>query len=529
MKNIHENKGIKLGNIYLCLFILASLIPASCKKNALDTSPTDRLINSYFWANQNDAQYAVNAIYNQIPAIDYIYMDGASDNAFNQKTYERAYPFGNGTQDPASIWAVNFWANSYKGIQRVNYFLENIDRVPNLAVPIKNQYIGEARFLRAMFYNDLIDLYGDVPLVTKSLDVSNGGVPRDSKKVVYNFIISELDSIYPLLPPSYTGSSIGRVTSGAVLALKARVHLRQNNYTEARIAAKALMDLNRYSLYPDYAKLFTYAGENNAEIIFDKQYVATTYSNNISRLLSPVSNQGDGSLVPIKALVDAYECTDGQTIDVSPLFDRNAPYENRDPRLKATIITPGSTFNGKVFNPLPGSGTVDMIASSQNASITGFNFKKYVNLEDLAQNNNNGGINVIILRYADVLLTYAESSIETNAIDASVYKAINDVRQRAGLVGIPNNLTKEQLRTIVRRERQVELPLEGCRLFDIRRWKTAEVVMNQPAQGITYLKNGVLTVAPAENRKFNVGRDYLWPIPQREIFVNKTLVQNPGY
>ncbi|MEO6917273.1 MAG: RagB/SusD family nutrient uptake outer membrane protein [Chitinophagaceae bacterium] len=523
---------MKFSKYYITVIVVATLALQACKKNALDTDPTDRLIDSYFWASPNDAQYAVNAIYNQLPAIDYLYFDGASDNAFNQKTFERAYPFGNGTQDPATTaWSSDFWANAYKGIQRVNYFLENVDRTPNLSETLKKQYIGEARFLRAFFYNDLINLYGDVPLVTSTLNTSNGSVKRDDKQKVFDFIISELNEIstgYVL--NAYTGTSIGRVTTGAVLALKARAYLWQNKYAEAKAAAKAVIDLNRYSLYGDYAGLFKYVAENNSEVIFDKQYLATTNSNNLSRLLSPRSSQGDGSLVPIRSLVDAYECTDGKTIAESPLYDPNNPYENRDPRLKASIITPGSTWNGILFNPTPGSGTPDMIASNVNASITGFNFKKYVNLEDLAQNNNNGGINIILLRYADVLLTYAESGIETNTVDNSVYDALNKVRRRAGIPAIAEgSKTMAQLKAIIRNERRVELSLEGTRVFDIRRWKTAEIVMNQPALGMSYLKDGAMITVKAEDRKFNPARDYLWPIPQREIFVNKLLVQNPNY
>ncbi len=515
----------------LILVLTTCFLICSCKKDALETDPTDKLINAYYWQNQNDAEYAVNAIYALLPAIDYLYFDGATDNAFNQKTFERAYPFGNGTQTPASSWSADYWKNSYKGIQRANYFLENVDRVPNLGDDVKNRLIGEARFLRAFFYNDLICLYGDVPLVTTSLDISNSKLPRDPKQKVFDFIISELTDIENFLPLSYSSNNVGRVTKGAVLALKARVYLWQNNYAGAKLASKKLMDLNQYHLYPNYAKLFTYAAENNTEVIFDKQYIPTTYSHNVSRLLSPRSSQGDGSLVPIKSLVDAYECLDGKSIDESPLYDPLSPYSNRDPRLKATILVPGdNTYSGNVFNPLPGSGTVDMIASSQNASITGFNFKKYVNPEDLSQNNNNCSINIIILRYSDVLLTYAESMVETNTIDNSVYDVLNAVRTRAGIPAITaGSKSQDELRTIIRHERRVELPLEGTRLFDIRRWKIAETVMKQAAKGITYFQGGQFITVPAENRGFDANRDYLWPIPQREIFVNPNLSQNKGY
>lgn len=522
---------MKLYKNLFTILIAGGLSLTACKKDALDTAPTDRLISDFYFKNDKDAEYAVNAIYALLPAIDYLYLDAASDIAFNQKTFERAYPFGNGTQDPTtSTWAYDYWRNAYRGIQRANYFLENVDKVPNLSAALKARFIGEAKFLRAFYYNDLINLYGDVPLVTTSLDVSNGNVPRDPKKKVLDFIVADLISIENVLPLKYDAINLGRATKGAALALKARIYLWQGMYAEAKVAAKAVMDLNQYGLYNSYAGLFSYAGENSTEDIFDKQYIPTTYTNNISRLLSPRSSQGDGSIVPTRALVDSYECIDGRTIDQSPLYNPAAPYDNRDPRLKISILTPGATYNGNVFNPVPGSNTADMIASNQNASITGFNFKKYVNLEDLALNNNSGSINVMFLRYADVLLTYAEAKIETNDLDNSVYNAINAVRTRAGIPIIAvGSKSLTDLRIIVRRERTVELALEGSHLFDIRRWKTAEIVQNKPALGISYLKAGVLTDAFAESRKFSANRDYLWPIPQREIFVNKNLVQNPGY
>jgi hypothetical protein len=175
---------------------------------------------------------------------------------------------------------------------------------------------------------------------------------------------------------------------------------------------------------------------------------------------------------------------------------------------------------------VPNSGSADAVGSTYIASTTGYNIKKYVNNVDDYANPANSGINIILLRYAEVLLTKAEAKIELNEIDGEVYAAINAVRNSRSdvkLPAIPAGLSQEQLRQIVRHERTVELALEGLHLFDIRRWKTAETVMPDA-------NNKLLTVQVVSfNRVFNKSRDYLWPIPQKETNLNPNLKQNPNW
>lgn len=503
---------------------------------SLDTEPTDRIINGYFWKTEADAIMAVNGIYRTVPGTDYMYLDCATDLAWNEISWEKAHLLGNGSQD-AELWSwtTDKWKTAYETIQRVNYFMENIDRVQAISNELKSRLCAEARFIRAMTYSDIIFLWGDVPLVTTTLDLKTAKLARTPKAQVFDFVVGELKEIVPFLPEKYDAANVGRVTKGAARAMLMRAYLRENKYAEAKVAAKEVMDMGLYSLYPDYEKLFKYVGENCSEIIFDKQYIATTYSNNVSKMFSPRSCYGNGSIVPLKGLVDAYEMLNGKPItDRTSGFDPYKPYEGRDPRLKATVLTPGALMpDGNVFNPLPNQdpvGTDAVDNGNTNTSRTGFNFLKYVNPEDLAESNNNCHNNIILIRYAEVLLTYAEAKVETNDIDQSVYDAINAIRKRAGMPEFTPGKSQSELREIIRQERKVEFPLEGLRYFDIRRWKIAEKVIPGQTYGITYVnEKGELATVKTETRQFNPERDYLWPIPLREMNVNSNLVQNPLY
>jgi hypothetical protein len=217
-------------------------------------------------------------------------------------------------------------------------------------------------------------------------------------------------------------------------------------------------------------------------------------------------------------------------------FDPKNPYENRDPRLKYSIFVLGEKLpNGQVYDSRPGSGTGDAIGYAENSTATGFNVKKYLNNEDLAQPSN-CGINIIFIRYAEVLLTYAEAMIESNQIDASVLAAINEVRSRSdvNMPPIDQVSSQDDLREIVRRERLVELAFEGLRYFDIRRWKIASVIDNRPIRGMEIIKNlatGATTYTPVEllvkvpyEEKMN-----LLPIETTEIRRNSELSQTPGW
>ena len=222
------------------------------------------------------------------------------------------------------------------------------------------------------------------------------------------------------------------------------------------------------------------------------------------------------AISPTKDLVDLYECTDGKSIAESPLYDENNPFVNRDPRLDHTILYDGAEIAGKIYT----SG-----AALGNSTRTGYSIRKYVNPANDGMNFP-GWTNFIYIRYAEILLVYAEAQNEIAGPDASVYEAVNEVRRRVGMPDLPANLSKDQMREAIRKEKRIEFAFEGVYLYDTRHWRTTEAAVTKPVYG----KKVDGEYVWVENRKFNPERDYLWAIPLEEIDLSKgVLTQNPGW
>lgn len=519
----------------ICTLLFSILLLIGCKKDLLETIPNDRISSDIFWKTENDATLGANAVYTYIgeTADHFIGWDNMSDIVFTNPTGPQEASIAQGQFNAFNTRISGDWSRNYAGIRAVNTFLANVDKVTTTNTALITRLKGEVRTLRAYFYSQLAFLFGDVPLVTTEITLQESqNLKRTPVAQVWDFISKELTEAAVLLPLKQTDK--GRVTKGAALALNARAMLYAERFQLAADAAKQVMDLNNYSLYPSYKTLFSYLAENNAEVIFDMEYVQDTYPNNIFLVLAPKSVNANSKWVPTKNIIDAYQMTNGKNIsDPTSGYDPVNPYKNRDPRLQYSIFVPGDSLpNGKIFNPLPNSTTGDAVGSSFVVSPTGFNIEKYVNKEDLAKPSSSG-INIILLRYAETLLTYAEAKIELNQIDVSVYDAINKVRQRAdvNMPAITVGKTQAELRDILRKERMVEFAFESLRFFDIRRWKIAEIVMPGKVQGLTYKDaNGNLqTVEVPGFTKVWDNKNYLWPIPQKEIELNPNLTQNPGW
>ena len=518
------------------LLLAASLGLLACKEDFLDRNPLDAYSNSSLWSSANDAATALNGCYSGWEdGYNIMYMDCASDNAYNQYYWEGYTYFGNGSITPSSGSFQNRW--SYSTIQKCNWFLEHIDATP-MDETLKSRYKSEARFIRAYQYFILSQLYGDVPLVKNTVSTTEANaITRTPKSQIQDFIVSELTDIAPGLPVSYSGNDVGRITRGASLALKSRIELYTGKFAAAAEDAQKVMGLG-YSLYPNYTDLFRIANENNSEVILDIQYKENDYSNGNLGVMPASSFGGWSSIDPTQALVDAYEMKNGKLItDASSGYTAADPYANRDPRLNRTIVAPGQLYEGAYYNPID-PASADYYTGGNN-SATGYNVRKFVpNLSDFADMWN-AGLNMIVIRYAEVLLTYAEAKIETNAIDGTVYDAIDAVRLRAGMPKTDRAIYKDQasLRTLVRRERRVELALEGLRWFDIQRWKIGPEVMTKPIYGVQLgtvdATTGKLTLTgdhiKVEDRAFDPAKNYLWPVPQSEVDINKGLGQNPNY
>lgn len=513
--------------------VVAALILGGCH-DLLETVPNDRISTDIFWRTEKDATLGANAVYTHMieNASHYVSWDGMTDIGYTHLPQSPESFILQGQFDALNKRVYDDYTSLYSGVRAANVFMLNVDNVTTTNTALIERLKGEVRTLRAYFYSRLAMLYGDVPLFTEDLDLAQSrAVTRTPVSQVWDFVSTEFTQAADQLPA--TQAEKGRVTKGTALALKARTMLYAGRYQQAAEAAAAVMASNVYALWPTYKTLFTTAAENNKEIIFDVQYIKGSFSNDAFSILAQQSMSSKSLYVPTKAMVDAYEMKNGMAItDAGSGFDPQNPYNNRDPRLGFSVFVPGDVLpNGKVFNPKPNSTTGDAVGSTFNVSPTGFNLEKYVNAEDMTTPTNSG-INLILMRYAELLLIYAEAKIELNSIDQSVYDAINLIRQRSDVMMpvITTGKSQDELRTIVRHERLVELAFEGQRFFDIRRWRIAENLMPGKVYGMTYVDAGELkTVEVTGWQNYWQNRNYLWPIPQMERDLNSDLGQNPDW
>jgi hypothetical protein len=528
-------KAYKIVFISFCAMISVS----SCTNDLLNPLPKDRLASELFWKTTEDAVYASNGVYALLgDQWRYTMIDSYSDLSHIILQWRAESQIEKHVFDASNNVVADEWSHYYRMVQAANNFLENVDMVEGVDESLKNRLKAEMKTLRAYAYINLIMFYGDVPLTTTTLDTEEAkSVTRTPANEVWNFISDELTSAAADLPS--VQEERGRITKGCALGLKARAMLYAGRYQDAKSAAKSVMDMGLYRLYGSYAGLFDYEGETSSEIIFARQYAKNLSSHGIFAFFTANSLYTQQcQAVPTKRLTDAYLMkTTGLPIDdPASGFDPKNPYKDRDPRLSHTIYVSGDELpNGAILNTLPGNGSGDDITTSaENVTPTGWYFKKYVSNADYPDPWN-CGVNLIYLRYSEVLLTYAEAGIELGGseMDQSVLDALNEMRKRPD-VNMPEvtMLNQAGLREIVRRERMVELAMEGLRLFDIRRWRIGEEVIPGTVKGMTYENAGGALVTVELSgyvKEFRPDRHYLWPIPFREIDLNNNLVQNPGY
>lgn len=485
-------KHISLG---LCAL---SFLIVSCT-DILDTKPLDSISDAAVFQDISFAKAFLNETYDGVPSgfeRGYYLLDAATDIAETGYPWAYSQNWNQGDFSPTNVprfaapWsgADTQWARMYNFIRRTNTIIRNIDGVP-ASDDEKALVKGEAYFLRGLFYHELLKLYGGVPIIT---DPQNFGdedalfVPRNTADECVDFIVSDLDMAASLLPDKRSGADVGRATRAAALALKGRQLLYAERWSESAAASQQTMIIPGYSLFPNYEELFWSANNNNGEIIFARQYLsrAVNRTHPGNQFNSVPTKGGWGGTQPTQNIVDEYEMIDGLSYTVSPLFDPDAPYANRDPRFDASILHDQSVWIDETLN-LTDKAFQGVNGSSNDATKTGYYLRKFMDPSIITVDNGNGFNNWNIIRLAEVLLNYAEAKNEADGPDASVYDAINAVRQRASvnMPALPGGLTKEQMRDKIRHERLIELAFEEHRFFDLRRWKDA---------GGNYLANTVL-------------------------------------
>ena len=534
--------------IYIFACSLTVLTFSSCEE-FLEKEPLTTLSSGSFWNTEKDLRMALNNQYQEMKR-DYN-LDNWSIDCFA----DIGNNISSGTYTAPNTDAR--WTGPYKQIRISNEFLENYEKA-SVTEDLKNRYAGEARFFRAYYYYRLITRFGDVILTTRTMDIDSPDLyaKRTPKEDILKLMMEDLDFAETHIPlKNDMKTDVGRITKGVVQAFMARVSLYygtwykfrgeaalSKEYLErAKNAAKRCMDSKQYSLYPDYRNLFLYPGEDSDEHILSYRYDASdTYNGRIRSVIIDFRQE------PTKFIADAFLCKDGLPIGKSTYKTEYLPlgkeFENRDPRMALTLWKPGDSFRGEPFLP-----------NLSNQTRTGYMFKKYgdeQSMEILASR-----IDEILIRYAEVLLTYAEATYELNdqISDADLDISINTLRNRFAndpdkLPALTNTFVKEHgldMREEIRRERRVELVSESLRYDDLIRWKTAETELPQeilgakfdksaypnmvPGKDINLNANGFIIVQSGSSRMFDPGKDYLFPLPLREISLNPNLEQNPNW
>lgn len=533
----------------VAVVFLASL--SGCQD--LDLAPTDKFTEANYWTSAEKASMVLNTAYGQLTSSGrYFSNESLSDNMYEGRGNSSEKMISSGQADASNSRFSEEWKNSYAGIKTCNVFLENVDKVPNMNETLRTRMKAEARFIRAWLYLQLTTWYGDVPLFEKDITLEESkSISRTPKAAILTFIYNELDEVEAVLPTNteYAEADRGRITKGAAIALKARAYLYQNDWANVVAACEKLIGNSSngtYALFSSYEGIFKPENEYNSEVILDYQYVPSVRVWEEMYDLAPLSvGARINSKAPTQELVDDYIMMNGKSIkEANSGYDESNPYKNRDPRFAATIVYHGAKWvrpDGTIQTIYikPGStpsdntyGNVDeYIGAGSNSTSTGYYLRK--NYDPTSEIGMKSGLNLILIRYADVLLMYAEAMNELGKMDEAVWnKTIRPLRERAGFTDAPSLIypTEGNMQTIIRRERRVELAMEGLRIFDIRRWKTAENVLNGYPHGAQFgeasIDNGYIRL---EKRSFNPERDYLWAVPLSQKDLNPNLGQNPGY
>jgi hypothetical protein len=450
------------------------------------------------------------------------------------------------------------WGRSYRNIREVNLALSNIDTDTSVFDDtLKEKLVAELHFIRAFRYFELLRGFGKVSMIgDKVYTMNDDFAPLYERKEiseVVSYIESELDLAIGGLPEN----NDARATKGAAMTLKSRLLLYAASplYTDgsndttkwqaAANAAQGVMDMGKYSLVKNldndksenFRKYFV-TQSATSEDIFMRFYVNTGDGRAIpiDRMNGPNGSGGWGGNGPMQNFVDDFEMSNGMAIDeVGSGYDDQDPYTNRDPRFYATVVHNGSVLRDREYESfLPGGLDSPDGNEPWNTSKTGYLLRKFMNT-DITLNDWDfmGATPWRYMRYAEVLLNYAEAQNEAVGADQSVHDAINEVRDRAGLP-LLSGLNQDDMRDKIRNERRIELAFEEHRYFDVRRWKIAMQVENEEARGVSITKesDGSYTYAPsiALDGKTFEEKHYWFPIPLDEILTsNNVLEQSPFY
>lgn len=582
----------KFYGLALIAVLLSAL--AGCKKDLLSVTPKNQLSDATVFGTESNADIFLNNVYTDLPHLnnETELLDQFSDNSYvgaewfdaRQMIYTGAIAPNNMPVGPWGMWrwargtnSNNDGAGNYEFIRACNLFIQKVT-ASNFSADFKKQKLAEARFLRAFFYQYLYIAYGGVPIITDVLNNTTQGDeiyrPRNTSAETVKFITDELTAAAADLP--LTTSEYGRATKGAALTLKAWVQLYDasplhnsgtadavgdaGKWAQAAAAYKQVIDLGVYSLLNDFGAVWLPASNNSPESVFAMQMTgAQNGGGRREGLYGPVVVHGAvetwGNFEPTQELVDEFSMDNGKAInEPGSGYNPQNPYVKREKRFYQSIVYDGATWQGDTIYTRVGIGSpneIDLNSTRGDISNTGYYARK--TLDESIKGNDNlncscGLENYMFFRYAEVLLGYAEAQNEAVGPDASVLDAVNKVRTRGG--NLPTvqttygNVSQQQMRQIIHRERRVEFAFEDKRWWDVLRWKIASKVLNGPTHGMLITKkNGVWNYDPTAvvvTKQWN-DKMYFMPVPQVAIDKNPKMKaqnggpdnwvngQNPGY
>ncbi|WP_419700992.1 RagB/SusD family nutrient uptake outer membrane protein [Mucilaginibacter sp. NFX135] len=559
-------------NRYIITLLAIGTLLYSCKRDYLDVQTLQAGVTvDKLYSNYNYVQQQVWNIYSYLPdGLANLDMEAATDNAEATNALDTAQTFNTGTwnqyNNPADVWARNFkgirQANLYlknKGAVDISYIKDKITSTDSTAYFNARNNVkfmeGEALFLKAFFYLELVKRYGGVPILEQPLDYDDANswknVQRNSLDECLKYIASLCDKSAAIIPANlspYSWYEAGRVTQGAIKALKAKALLygasplfKDNGSTvtwaQAAAAAHDVMTLNAYSLDANYTNLYGANSTTSAELIFYRRYGAI---NTVEYANYPISfqNSRGASIAPTENFVESFEVLQkdgsGNITGSVPFSWSNSihaanPYQNRDPRFTATVVYNGATFKSTTIETFTGGNSG---LPKQNATKTGYYLSKWVNQSIDLVNNTKANHAWIYFRYGELLLNYAEAMYNAYGADAdpqgygmTALQAINKVRQR---VKMPVLTALNQ--QAIEHERNVELGYEDQRFWDVRRWKEGSLYFKAPVSRIEITNSGgsnSYAVKQLEARVFDEKMNW-FPIPQSEI-AKTNWKQNPGW
>jgi len=474
----------------LYLLIITGLVIASCNKEFLDLKPISSFTSADYYKTRGDIEQAVTACYNSLQS--YYNREASqllnvrSDQAFHTNYDDKN--IGDFTMTPATGSFGGIWRNAYRGINLCNIVLSKQSDI-QMSDSARNQFIGEAKFIRALYYYHLVRVFGDVPVVKQPVDGTAAleylRLPTDT---VYNLIISDLKDASSKLQPQYSSVQTGRATIWSAKGLLASVYVTRKQWALAKTALEEIISSNKFDLLTTYASVFKLANENSKECLFSVDYKAGGIG---------TANTLVGSSIPqgVSQTVDPKYKNTGNAYALTITDAYYNSFAATDVRRNLTIAT-----------SYPSSATVTVQ--------TKFGIKY---LDPTAQQSDGSSMNFIVQRYAEICLLYAEVLNELS-YDASptgnAWIYLNKTKVRAGLTALtPTDLPNQiAFRNAVLDERNWEFGMEGIRWYDLIRSKTVETAIIN-AKGITV----------------NTAKDYLFPVPLGEIQINPNLTQNPLY